>query len=142
MTASGRNGFQVYLLILVVGWSVYTWTTGTDGEVIRALFTQVGLNIWYAGLILSSLVSLGGIALGTYTGLLIERAGMYGLAGMFWWVGMAFLGLATRVDALHLLGVTPLLLAMVAIALQRTQQIKRDLTRMRLGWASSSQSAT
>lgn len=131
MTASGRNGFQVYLLILIVGWSAYTWSTGTDGETVRLLFTQIGLNIWYAGLIISSVVALFGIMLGTYTGLLIELAGMYGLAGMFWWVGMAFVGFATRVDALHLMGVAPLLLVLVVISLQRAKQIRGDLARMR-----------
>lgn len=134
MTASGRNGFELYLLLLTAGWAAVSWA-GTEGETVAMLFTAVGRHIWFGTLLASSLLALVGIALGTYTGLLIERAALWSLAGALAWVGLAFLGFATRVDALHLIYVTPLLLVAAGVALQRTTQIRRDLTRIRDGFA-------
>lgn len=131
MTASGRNGFQVYLLALTAGWATVSWLGGTEGETIAALFTTVGRHIWFGGLLVSSVLALVGIALGTYTGLMIERAALFTLAGLFAWVGLAFLGLFTRVDAFHLAYVAPMLLIAAWVSLDRTRQIRRDLERIR-----------
>jgi hypothetical protein len=132
MTASGRNGFQVYLLVLTAMWALVSWVGGIEGEVIRAMFTSFGRHAWFALLIIGSLMALFGITLGTYVGMQLERSAMYLLAGLFGWVGMAFLGYVTRLDAYHQLYVTPLLLAAAGVALTRTHQITHDLDRMRI----------
>ena len=131
MTASGRNAFEVYLLVLIAGWAGISWVGGAEGETIAALFTHYGRHVWFAILLGSSVLALVGIALGTYTGLMIEWAALYALAGAFSWVGLAFLGFSTRVDALHLLYVTPMLLVAAGVALSRTQQIRNDLVKIR-----------
>jgi hypothetical protein len=132
MTASGRNGFEVYLLLLIAAWASVSWLGGQEGETILAIFTSVGRHIWFGLLLGSSLLALVGIFLGNYIGLQIERAGLAALAGAFVWVGMAFIGLSTRVDTLHLLYVAPMLLIAAAVAVSRVQQIRRDLDRMRI----------
>ena len=132
MTASGRNGFEAYLLVLIAGWSIVSWLGGTEGETIAAVFTPIGRPIWFAVLIAGSVLALLGVTLGTYTGLMIERGALFILAGAFGWVGLAFLGFMTRVDALHLGYVTPMLLAAAFVAISRAHQIRRDLARMRV----------
>lgn len=131
MTASGRNWFEGYLLILIAGWAGLSWLGGMEGETIQAIFTELGKQIWFAGLIIGSVITLIGFGLGTYTGLLIERAGLYMLAGLFGWIALAFLGFFFRVDALHLLFVTPMVGLIAVVALSRAQQIKNDLLRIR-----------
>lgn len=131
MTASGRNGFEAYLLLLIAGWSLVNWIGGVEGETITLLFTEVGKHVWFAGLIISSVLALVGIATGTYTGLLLERASLFLLAGFFGWIGLAFLGFAFKINALHLVYVTPMLLLAATVALSRTRQIRCDLIRMR-----------
>lgn len=130
MTASGRNGFEAYLLALTAAWALLSWL-GTEGETIAALFGPLGRHIWLGGLLASSVLALVGIALGTYTGLMLERAALFALAGLFGCVGIAFVGFAARVDALHLLFVAPLLVGAALVMLSRTKQIRCDLTRMR-----------
>lgn len=137
VTASGRNGFEAYLLLLIGGWAAMVWTTGMDGETIAALFTRVGLYIWLAGLIAGSVIALVGIGLGTLTGMMIERAGLYVLAGWFGWVSLAFVGFATRIDALHLLAVVPLMAMISWISLSRVKQITRDIQRVRQTWVNA-----
>jgi hypothetical protein len=131
MTGSGRNWFEGYLLVLILGWAIFSWTGGMEGETISAIFTPIGKHIWFAGLIIGSVISLIGFGLGTYTGLLIERAGMFTLAGFFGWIGLAFLGFFFRINALHLLFVTPLIIMIGLVALSRAHQIKNDLLRIR-----------
>jgi hypothetical protein len=130
MTGSGRNWFEFYLLVLTLAWAIFSWVIG-DGEVVAMLFTQVGRHIWFAGLIVSSALALVGIITGTVTGLLLERAALYFLAGLLGWVGVAFLSFAAKINALHLVYVTPLLLIAAAVMLSRTWQIRRDLNRIR-----------
>lgn len=130
MTGSGRNWFEFYLLVLTAAWAIFAWIVG-DGETVAVLFTSVGKELWFAGLIASSVLAIIGIITGTVTGLLIERAALYLLAGLLGWVGLAFLSYATAVNALHLLFVTPLLLIASAVMLTRTWQIRRDLNRIR-----------
>lgn len=131
MTASGRNWFEIYLLVLTVAWSATVWATNSDGETIEALFTVVGKYIWLGGLIVSSVIALIGITTGTVTGLLIERAALLLLAGMFGWVGAAFLVLAAGVDYLHLIYVAPLLLIAAGVILSRVFQIRSDIDRIK-----------
>lgn len=139
MTASGRNWFEIYLLVLTVAWASIVWITNSDGETVEALFTTIGKHIWLGGLIISSVIALIGIIMGTITGLLIERAALLLLAGMFGWVGAAFLVLATGVDHLHLIYVAPLLLIAAGVILSRVFQIKSDIERIKkqLGQAST-----
>lgn len=136
MTASGRNWFEIYLLVLTVAWATVVWITNSDGETIEALFTTVGKNIWLGGLIISSVIALIGIIMGTITGLLIERAALLLLAGMFGWVGAAFLVLSTDVDQFHLIYVAPLLLIAAGVILSRVFQIKNDIERIKKQLAS------
>jgi hypothetical protein len=131
MTASGRNWFEIYLLVLIVAWTSVVWFKDSDGETVAILFTRIGQQIWFAGLIISSMASLIGIALGTITGLLIERAGLFLLSGMFAWVGVAFLVLANQVDGIHLLFVSPLLLIASGVIVQRAYQIGFDIKRIK-----------
>jgi hypothetical protein len=137
VTASGRNGFEAYLLLLIGGWAALVWATGMDGETIAALFTRTGLYIWLAGLIVGSVIALVGIGLGTLTGMMIERAGLYVLAGWFGWVSLAFVGFATRVGSLNLLVVVPLMAMISVISLSRVKQITRDIQRVRQTWANA-----
>jgi hypothetical protein len=81
MTFSGRNYYEIYMLLLTAGWALFNWVTGVDGETIEAAFPGWGRHIFLGGLLFSSLFALGGIAVGTVIGMLVERAALFALAG-------------------------------------------------------------
>jgi hypothetical protein len=80
------------------------------------------------GLLAGSLLALGGIAVGTVVGMLVERAALFALAGLCGAVGVLVL---SRVDLVHALYVVPLLLAYAAVHLVRIRQVRNDIARIR-----------
>lgn len=128
MTFSGRNYYQVYLLLLTAGWAAVNWVTGADGEVIEAAFPSFGRHIFFGGLLGGSVLALMGITLGTLVGMLLERAALFALAGL---CGAFGLLVASRADAIHLAYVVPLLLTYAVVHLIRARQVRRDITRVR-----------
>ncbi|MDQ4092264.1 MAG: hypothetical protein M3143_02265 [Actinomycetota bacterium] len=85
------KGFEAYLLALTAAWALMSWL-GTEGETVAALFGPLGRHIWLGGLLASSVLALFGIALGTYTGLMLERAALFALAELFSCVGSPLSG--------------------------------------------------
>jgi hypothetical protein len=134
MTFSGRNYYEIYLLVLTAGWALYNWVTAADGETIEAAFPGWGRHIFMGGLLVGSLVALGGIAVGTVVGMLVERAALFALAGFCGAVGLVVL---SRADVGQALYVTPLLLAYAAVHLVRARQVRADISRLRKALAHS-----
>lgn len=128
MTFSGRNYYEIYLLILTAAWAAASWLTGMDGETIEAALPGLGRHLLFGGLLTGSLIALGGIAIGTITGLLVERAGLIALAG---WCAAAAVLILSQADAIHALYVVPLIGAYALVHLVRAGQVARDVTRIR-----------
>lgn len=128
MTFSGRNYYEIYLLLLTAGWALLNWVTGADGETIEAAFPGWGRHIFLGGLLVGSLTALVGIAVGTVVGMLVERAALFALAGLCGAVGAFVL---SRADLVHALYVVPLLLAYAAVHLVRARQVRNDIARIR-----------
>lgn len=127
MTFSGRNYYEIYLLVLTAGWAALNWATGADGETIEAAFPGWGRHLWFGGLLAGATLALVGIAVGTVVGLLVERAALFGLAGLCAAFGVL---VASRADLVHALYVVPLLLAYAAVHLHRARQAYRDVGRI------------
>ncbi|MGH3599996.1 MAG: hypothetical protein ACRDQH_06930 [Pseudonocardiaceae bacterium] len=127
MTLSGRNYYEVYLLLLTLGWAIMSWIIG-DGESIDAVFPAWGRYVFFGGLILASTSALVGIALGTLTGLLLERAAMFSLAGL---CGCFAIVVAFGADLAQGLYVVPLLATYAAVHYHRAGQVRRDIDRTR-----------
>lgn len=127
MTLSGRNYYEVYLLVLTIGWAIMSWIVG-DGEAIGAVFGPWGRAVFLGGLVAASALALTGIAIGTLTGMLIERAAMYTLSGLC--VCFAVV-VAFGADLTQALYVVPLLATYGVVHYHRTRQVRRDINRAR-----------
>ncbi|MGH3693229.1 MAG: hypothetical protein ACRDRX_04385 [Pseudonocardiaceae bacterium] len=127
MTLSGRNYYEVYLLLLTLGWAIMSWIVG-DGEAIASVFGTAGRVVFFGGLILSSALALTGIAMGSLTGMLIERAAMYTLSALC--VCFAIV-VAFGADLAQSLYVVPLLATYGVVHYHRTHQVRRDIDRTR-----------
>ena len=137
MTFSGRNYYEIYMLLLTAGWVLFNWVTDADGETIEAAFPGWGRHILLGGLLVSSLIALGGIAVGTVVGMLVERAALSALAGLCGAVGVLVLNRADLAQALY---VVPLLLAYAAVHLVRVRQVRNDIARIRQALANTAAS--
>lgn len=82
MTA-GRNWHGAYLAVLTVVFALEAWLSGSQQQVIAATFPGLARNLWYGGLIAGAVLVLIGVTLHTVTGLLIERAALFLLAGLW-----------------------------------------------------------
>lgn len=127
MTLSGRNYYEVYLLLLTIGWAVMSWIVG-DGEAIASVFGSWGRIVFFGGLILSSALALVGIAMATLTGMLIERAAMYSLSALCACFAVV---VAFGADLAQSLYVVPMLATYGVVHYHRTRQVRRDIDRTR-----------
>ena len=127
MTFSGRNYYEVYLLVLTIGWAIMSWLVG-DGEAIASVFPGWGRIVFFGGLIASSALALVGIALGTLVGMLIERAAMFSLSALC--VCFAIV-VGAGADVAQSFYVVPLLLTYGVVHFHRAHQIRRDINRAR-----------
>lgn len=124
---SGRNWYQVYLLVLTMVFVGGSWVTGSAGQVITATFPSWSQYLWYGGLLLGAVVALVGIALHSVTGLLIERGALFWLAGLCAAYGCAFLAFAERADIFHAVFVVTFVLTFALVNLVRAWQVRRDV---------------
>lgn len=130
---TGRNWHEIYLLVLTIGFALSGWLTSSSEQVITASYPVWSQFVWYGGLIAGASIALVGIALHTLTGLLIERAALFGIAGLCGAYGMAFLATAGRADPFHAVFVVVLVGVYAAINLARAFQVRRDIDQIRLG---------
>jgi hypothetical protein len=130
---AGRNWYQVYLLVLTAAFAVASWFTDSEGQTLITTFPAWGRHIWYGGLLVLALAALVGIAMHNLTGLLVERAALFVLAGLCGAYGLVFLGFAGRSDPAHAVYVVVLVLAYAAVNLVRATQIRRDVDSIRHG---------
>lgn len=128
---SGRNWYQVYLLVLTMVFVGGSWATGNEDQVITATFPSWSQYLWYGGLLTGALVALVGIALNTVVGLLIERGALFWLSGLCASYGCAFLAFAGRADAFHAVYVVTFVLTFASVNLVRTRQVRHDVDAMR-----------
>jgi uncharacterized membrane protein len=127
----GRNWHEVYLLVLTILFAVTGWLTDSKEQIITATFPAWAQSFWYGGLAAGAVLALVGIALHTLTGLLVERAGLFALAGLCGAYGLTFGALAGRVDPVHSVAITLLVFAFAAVNLARAGQIRREVNGVR-----------
>jgi hypothetical protein len=133
MAITGRNWYEVFLLILTALWAIAGWVTGSEGQEIALTFPAWARDLWYGGLLVCSLVALAGVVAGTVTGLLIERAALFFLAGLCGGYGLVFFANAGIADPVHAAYVVVLVLAYAGVNLTRALQVRRDLDLLRRG---------
>lgn len=131
MVTTGRNWYQVYLLVLTMVFVGSAWLSGGEGQVIAATFPAWSQYLWYGGLLIGAAAALVGIGLGTVVGLLIERAALFWLAGLCGAYGMAFLAFSSRSDVFHAVYVVTFVALFALANLTRARAIRRDIDRLR-----------
>lgn len=131
--STGRNWYEMYLMVLTLLFAISAWATGSSQETLTATFPIWSQNLWYGGLVISAIVVLIGITMNTLTGLLIERAALLFLTGICVGYGLVFFAVASRTSALHAVYVVVLVLAYAVVNVARALQINGELTRIRYG---------
>lgn len=132
-TTTGRNWYQLLLMVLTMFWVLTAWLSGSAGEAITASFPAWSQALWYGGLTLGALVTAAGIIAGTFTGMLIEKAGLYVLVGICAGYDVAFLAFAGRANPVHVILIVALIALYTVINFARARQIDKEIDTLKHG---------
>lgn len=131
-----RNWHEVYLLGLAgLNGLAGLALPGSRSQAIEATFPIWGQYGWYVGLLAGAGLGIGGIALGTLTGLLVERAAMWLLTGLCaaYVLGALAVSGDRAATALGVALVAAFALANLARARQIARMVRRVQTQLRNG---------
>jgi hypothetical protein len=133
MMTTGRNWYQLLLMVLTVFWVATAWMSGSTDQSITASFPWWSRSLWYFGLTIGAAVTAVGIIMHTFTGLLVEKAGLFILVGICAGYVVAFLAFAGRADPVHVISIVALIALYAAINIARARQIHRDIVGLKHG---------
>lgn len=119
---TARNWFEIYLLILSVGFAA-TWGTTNSGEV-TSVFPAWARAVWFGGLAIGSAVAVVGELIFTNAALMAERAALYFLTSLISAYMLAFVLVGVRTASWgHVIYVAVALMSFALVNFGRAQQI-------------------
>ena len=123
---SGRNYYEIYLLLLTVGFAA-TWGLTNVGEV-TSLFPAWARWLWFGGLAFSAAVAVIGEIIHNSVSIIIERSGLVFLTGLVMAYTLAFVivGIQTSTPG-HVAYVGAALVLFAAVNYARARQIRLAL---------------
>lgn len=131
--STGRNWYQLMLMVLTVFWAATAWLSNSTNETITASFPWWSQSLWYFGLIAGAAVTAVGIIMHTVTGLLVEKSGLFILVGICAGYDVAFLAFAGRADPGHVILIVALIALYAVINFARARQIHKAILDLKHG---------
>jgi hypothetical protein len=130
---TGRNWYQLMLMVLTIFWVVTAWVSNNAGQAITASFPVWSQTLWYGGLVVGALVTTIGIVLHNFIGLLVEKSGLLALVGICAGYSVAFLSFAGRAGIVHVILIVALIALYAGINWARVWQINKEIHTLKLG---------